>query len=491
MADNKIRIVKLNTNEIKDKIYACWIGKNIGGTMGAPYEGTKEILNVSGFKTPAGKIIPNDDLDLQLVFLLALEQVGPWSLTANSLAEYWISYITMNCAEYNIAKSNLRMGIMPGASGELNNEKFKHSNGGWIRSEIWACTAPGFPKIAVRYAFMDSSIDHGMGEGTYAEMFTAALQSIAFYEKDHKKLISKALEYIPHDCRVTEAVEYVVNEYDKGIDWVIVRNGLVNICKDLGWFMAPANVGFVILGLLYGEGDFKKSMLRALNCGDDTDCTAATLGALMGIMYGTKCLPADWVEHIGDEIWCDSIDTRCTVGDIPKSCTELTERVMQIMPSVFKANRICVKLTDGESDFSEHETYDKWYDIKTLTERKRYSTEAYDFTIGMGHIQFDSEPCIAPLETISFVLKLINKMHDCRYYNLQLIMPDGWTAEYPKSFFVPNGYMGHIMEPGGYHGISIKITAGENVFAQNRIFAVLTSNGRPTVGVIPIMLLGD
>lgn len=43
---------------------------------------------------------------------------------------------------------------------------------------------------------------------------------------------------------------------------------------DIGTWMAPANVGYVILGLLYGEGDFKKSLLTAVNSGDDTDCTA-------------------------------------------------------------------------------------------------------------------------------------------------------------------------------------------------------------------------
>lgn len=52
---------------------------------------------------------------------------------------------------------------------------------------------------------------------------------------------------------------------------------LVKDSEDLGWFQAPANVGFVTLGLLYGEGDFKRSLILAVDCGDDTDCTGATL----------------------------------------------------------------------------------------------------------------------------------------------------------------------------------------------------------------------
>lgn len=62
-------MIKLNREELYDKINACWIGKNIGGTIGAPYEGKRELLNVTGFVTEAGKPLPNDDLDLQLVWL--------------------------------------------------------------------------------------------------------------------------------------------------------------------------------------------------------------------------------------------------------------------------------------------------------------------------------------------------------------------------------------------------------------------------------------
>ena len=70
-------MIKLNKETLRDKIYACWIGKNIGGTMGTPYEGTRELLDIQGFSTPEGVVLPNDDLDLQLAWLLAMEEHGP------------------------------------------------------------------------------------------------------------------------------------------------------------------------------------------------------------------------------------------------------------------------------------------------------------------------------------------------------------------------------------------------------------------------------
>ena len=38
--------VRLDKRTYEDKTRACWIGKNIGGTMGAPYEGRREVKRI-------------------------------------------------------------------------------------------------------------------------------------------------------------------------------------------------------------------------------------------------------------------------------------------------------------------------------------------------------------------------------------------------------------------------------------------------------------
>ena len=38
--------MKLNKQDYLDKLYACWIGKNIGGTLGAPFEGTHDFFGL-------------------------------------------------------------------------------------------------------------------------------------------------------------------------------------------------------------------------------------------------------------------------------------------------------------------------------------------------------------------------------------------------------------------------------------------------------------
>ena len=75
-------MIKINRQQYEDKVYACWLGKNIGGTIGTPYEGKRELLDVKGFKTEPGNPLPNDDLDLQLIWLKAMREVGPMNICA-------------------------------------------------------------------------------------------------------------------------------------------------------------------------------------------------------------------------------------------------------------------------------------------------------------------------------------------------------------------------------------------------------------------------
>ena len=332
--------MKLDFNAYKDKVYACWLGKNMGGTIGAPYEGKREVLDIKGFETKKGEVLPNDDLDLQLVWLHAVEFEGPRNITSEVLGEYWLSFITGYWNEYGIARRNMEKGVTPPICGDLQNP-WKHSNGAWIRTEIWATLAPAYPDLAVRFAIEDAKVDHGFGEGTYSAAFVAALESAAFVVSDLKKLIKIGLAKIPKDCRTAKTVKFVLESYEKGVNPVETRNAVQKMNADIGdgWFQAPSNIGYVVIGLLYGEGDFKKSMLTALNCGDDTDCTAGTVGAIFGLMYGTAGIPKDWREYIGDDIVTGTINA-CLSFPRVKTCTDLTEKVASLAPSVLRFNRM-------------------------------------------------------------------------------------------------------------------------------------------------------
>ena len=92
----------LDYRTYKDKVRGCWLGKNIGGTLGTPYEGKRGVFNVTGYShNIAEGSLPNDDLDLQLVFLCAAEEWGR-KVDAKILGEYWIQSIVGNWSEYGM-----------------------------------------------------------------------------------------------------------------------------------------------------------------------------------------------------------------------------------------------------------------------------------------------------------------------------------------------------------------------------------------------------
>lgn len=156
----------LDFNTYRDKVRACWLGKNIGGTLGAPFEAVRGVLNVDYYTHDLSQgVLPNDDLDLQLIWLMAAEDYGT-KLNSEVLGEYWLTFVTADWSEYGAGKGNMRAGLVPPVSGRYENP-YGNSNGCFIRSEIWACLMPGHPELAVKYAFEDAIIDH-TDEGVYA-----------------------------------------------------------------------------------------------------------------------------------------------------------------------------------------------------------------------------------------------------------------------------------------------------------------------------------
>lgn len=484
-------MLKLNKEKYLDKLYACWLGKNIGGTLGAPYEGKQTFLDVRGFSSPSGEPLPNDDLDLQLVWLVAMERVGPERLNTNILAEYWLEWLPPHWNEYGTCKTNLRLGLLPPMSGEVDNERWKNSNGAWIRSELWAAFAPGVSDVAIKYAIADAMVDHGLSEGTYAEVFTATMQSLAYIESDIRTLLEAALSKIPETSAVAKTVRLVMNGYENGVSYKEIREQVLKFNEELGWFQAPSNLGFVTIGLLYGEGDFKKSMLYAVNCGDDTDCTAATVGATLGIIGGTAAIPKDWKQFVGDRIITISISGMHSKR-VPKNCTELTQRVAALLPTIMEANKVVFEFTDGKTDYPSDLV--KKYNSTRSSKYFAYSPYTYEVTHYEAlkvRVELNDTPRVAPRDVrrVKLTVHANPYMRETHKLQLRLILPDGWSAGYlPKTLT--------LLYPQPIHGllgdaiVEFDLTVGENVDVVNRVYMEITSTNLCYPVIVPITLIG-
>lgn len=356
--------------------------------------------------------------------------------------------------------------------------------------------APACPALAAKYAIEDAKVDHGSGEGTYAAAFVAAMQSAAFVLSDLRRCVELGLRSIPAECRVADSIRLVLESYDAGKSAVETRNLVLERNMDIGdgWFEAPSNVAYTVLGLMYGEGDFKKSMITAINCGDDTDCTAATVGATLGILGGMRAIPEDWRAHIGDVIITRSInESFLGYNRIPKNCTELTDRVMAQAPHMLFENDAPVALTDGASVMPEDLFAfldGQCQSIVNMSVVAPYSMH-FDGGVFAVDVILSGAPEILPMGEIEVDVVLTNNVfvYDRAYYNVhpRWWLPEGFTVEGGRgTLFLPYNSRRHDAKCH-YH---VTIRAGEQVGVTNRCVLELAIEGRSLPVYIPITLLG-
>lgn len=314
----------MHNEVLRRKIHACWLGKAVGGTLGTPHEGKMALLDLNFYDPVPTGILPNDDLDLQLVWLHHLRRRQATRVTPELMAEAWREHVRFPFDEYAVCLRNQELGLTGSAVGAFDNW-FGECMGAAIRSEIWACIAPGEPERAAGFAWSDAVCDH-CGEGVWAEVFFAALQSAAFVENDVNVLLDRAESLLPAKSRVRRVSADIRRWWALHQDVGAVRDLLISRYAEANFTDVKVNVGFTLLGWLAGEGDFGRSLCLTTNCGYDTDCTAATLGALLGIL-NPDGISAEWTNPIGSEI----VYSTPIIGIVaPATLEQLTEWTLEL-----------------------------------------------------------------------------------------------------------------------------------------------------------------
>ena len=252
-----------------DRILGGWIGKSLGGIIGAPYECHKQFNKADYNNLWPKTLYPNDDLDIQVVWLEALQEIGikPTSL---ELAKFWQERCFYTCCEYGIFIDNLEHGIYPPLSGTWNNEFFNSSEGCPIRSEIWGFISPNNPKLAMQYAYNDGILDHGQ-ISVQIEQFLSVAASLSFYSNDPMELLEQACDNVPLDnagrvlyLGVKELCDQIEDEYALWLN--IVRK-----YGDADGTKALINNAFAIMALYKGGNDFKEVMRLCIQIGWDVN----------------------------------------------------------------------------------------------------------------------------------------------------------------------------------------------------------------------------
>jgi ADP-ribosylglycohydrolase len=462
--------VRLSKVEYRNKILGCWLGKNIGGTLGLPYEGVLDVLHLSFYDPVPDEPLGNDDLDLQLVWMHTLVAHGI-DITEHDLREAWLDHVKdPHPDEYNKCMVNMQKGLQPPVCGWFNNA-FTDCMGAPIRSEVWATICPGCPDKAVEYAYKDGICDHH-DEGLYGELFLVALESAAFCESNMDVLLDLASSYIPSDSRVMWGVNCVREQYKKGTDWKTVRTLLVQEYNTTQMTYAPINVAFMVLGLLYGT-DFDTQLCTAVNCGYDTDCTGATVGSILGILHGADAIPRKWIEVIGTHIKYDLQLVNFDVYDDVEKLTDDTVKVgYEVLLSLDSMNYF--KGLDGDDIlFNEHSH------IKSQQPEyeKPRDTLVLPFAGGTALLSYNGMPTIGYGETK--VLSLESQLNDGIIVagDIGISGPTGWNLD--------------LQENGATYDIIVSVSESpDTVIATSNTISIEVS--LPEIGTqhIDFVLLG-
>jgi len=133
-------------------------------------------------------------------------------------------------------------------------------------------------------------------------MLAAALASPGHALDDIVRVIEVGLSEIPSNSRLAEAIRNVMRWRQETDDW---EEAWERINQKYGHYHGVHtinNAAIVALGLLYGEGDFERTICIAVMGGWDTDCNGATAGSVIGAMIGADALPYKWVGPLNNVV---------------------------------------------------------------------------------------------------------------------------------------------------------------------------------------------
>ncbi len=306
--------------DYKPRVYAGWLGKTIGVRFGAPLENWtyQQIRAHLGEVTdylplPPGKIFkPDDDTALPIILLHGLNDFGP-EITQAQMGDIWLNYLgdqhgTLWWGGYGVSTEhtaylNLKAGILAPQSGAeaLNGPVLAQQIGGQIFSDIWGLLIPNDPARAAHLAEMAARVSHD-DAGVDGARFIASLISAAFNESDPERLIETGLAVIPGEGDYARMVRSVRDFHrDRPKDWRAAYQFIAERYGDYpGLVHIIPNAAIVVMALLYGAGDFSRSISIANMAGWDTDCNVGNVGAIMGVAVGLDGIEKHWRQPLND-----------------------------------------------------------------------------------------------------------------------------------------------------------------------------------------------
>ena len=392
-----------------------------------PYEGNLNARTVAFYDPVPACMVPNDDLDLQVVNLETVLRYG-FPINRRHLGELWRRHILDLPDEYGAAQHNTLTGLYAPLSGGYNN-KFHDGMGAAIRSELWACLALGDPSLAAALAREDACTDH-TENGIDAAMFLAAAESLAFVERDPAALVRAGLSCISQSGRLYRALCSVLDWWSQRLDTLAIRELILSTYPSDNWTDVSINLSFILLAWLAGGQDFSKAICTAAGLGYDADCTCATLGAIMGILYPDG-IERRWLEPIGEDL----ILSDCIVGiHEPDSISSFCEIIASLCPQALRYYNSSTQILGTSETALNVSLPAPWSPSPGVVDWREGSAESLVALSPLAILlQYPSNIALQPNVPGDFIVKIRNSSPSDFDGTLCLSVPLGWKIT-PSAF---------------------------------------------------------
>ena len=347
-----------NPDDLLDRILGGWLGRSAGCLLGKPVEALPRADIVAYLKAageyPLTRYFPllepnpldrplhrsadestrghiecmprDDDIDYMLIALHILETYGR-AYTAADVGKEWLLLLPFHqvfTAE-RAAYKNLVDGVLPPLTATTRNP-YREWIGAQIRADVFGYVCAGDPEAAALLSYEDAALSH-VKNGIYGEMFAAAMAAAAFGVDEPEAALRAGMAQIPERSRLYEALGNTIAWSKDHDDWHDALALVMSHYGEYHWVHTINNACMVALGLMYGEGDFGKSISIAVECGLDTDCNGATVGSVLGAMHGAGRLPGEWIDPLNDRV-------RSMVAGFDNSrISDLAERTLRLVDS--------------------------------------------------------------------------------------------------------------------------------------------------------------
>ena len=329
---------KVDRDSLKGKLLGAWTGRACGCLLGKPIEGVRTdelvpflkqtgnypmrryILNadlteelIAGYRFGFGGrcyadtvdgMPADDDMNYTILAQELIERCGR-DFTPADVARMWVDSQPKSayCTAERVAFCNFIKGYEPPDSAIYKNP-YREWIGAQIRGDYFGYINPGDPSAAAEMAYRDASISHRKN-GIYGEMFVAAMLACAAATDDLELIVRGGLGQIPAASRLHEGVKSVLEAKRRG---TAQKDCFARIHAEYDehdphcWCHTISNAMLVAAALLYGEGDFGKSICLAVQAGFDTDCNGATVGSILGMRNGIGGIGREWTEPLHGKI---------------------------------------------------------------------------------------------------------------------------------------------------------------------------------------------